>query len=230
MRELLIKSMKPVLCIMTVLDAFFIVRMFKEYSKNKKNIMPLLAGIICIGLFYDSLVLSMGGFVGFGSLLQHLSQFRYVLHYVLIPLLFPLCAYALTKKKSVITVVWALTAIIMVIGAAAGFLVVTEPVAFGVRRYAQAPETPAWVNTLMNLLNTVPDFLIIGIGVYLMIKKENPNLFLAGFLMLVFTLIGIFFGKDPSGDGSKSLMFYISMFGESLMVFFLYRYIKNIDK
>ena len=43
-------------------------------------------------------------------------------------------------------------------------------------------------------------------------------MFFAGFFMLLFTLLGIFLGKDPSGDRSMSLMFYISMYGEALMV------------
>ena len=53
---------------------------------------------------------------------------------------------------------------------------------------------------------------------------------LAGAMMLLFTLLGIFLGKDPSGDRSQSLMFYISMYGESLMVYFLYRFIRKEEQ
>ena len=42
--------------------------------------------------------------------------------------------------------------------------------------------------------------------------------------LLLFTMLGIFLGKDPGGDRTQSLMFYISMFGEALMVFFLWRF------
>lgn len=45
--------------------------------------------------------------------------------------------------------------------------------------------------------------------------------------MLAFTMLGIFLGKDPSGDKKLSLMFYISMYGEAAMVYFLYRYMKK---
>ena len=48
--------------------------------------------------------------------------------------------------------------------------------------------------------------------------------------MLLFTLLGIFLGKDPGGDRSKSLMFYISMFGEALMVYFLFRFVKREEE
>ena len=77
------------------------------------------------------------------------------------------------------------------------------------------------------MLDTVPVFIMIGIGIYIWIRKKNPNMFLAGFFMLLFTLLGIFLGKDPSGDKTQSLMFYISMFGESFMVFFLWEFIRK---
>ena len=55
-------------------------------------------------------------------------------------------------------------------------------------------------------------------------------MFLSGFFMLLFTILGIFLGKDPGGDRSKSLMFYISMFGEALMVYFLFRFVKREEE
>ena len=104
---------------------------------------------------------------------------------------------------------------LMISGLFASMNLVTEPIAFGVNRYAQAAETPSWVNGMIQALNIVPDFFIIGIGIYLLLKKKNPHMFLAGFLMLAFTMLGIFLGKDPSGDKKLSLMFYISMYGEA---------------
>lgn len=40
-------------------------------------------------------------------------------------------------------------------------------------------------------------------------------------------MLGIFLGKDPGGDRTKSLMFYISMFGEGLMVYFFWRFVEQ---
>ena len=227
MRQLLIDTMGPVLWIMAILEAFSVVAMFKRYKEKSRDYVPLLTGIICIGLFYDALILAFGSFMPFGTLLKNLSQLRYILHFALIPLLFPLCFYALTENRTVIRIVWILTIILMVGGLFASMNVVTEPIALGVNRYAQAAETPAWVNGMIQALNIVPDFFIIGVGIYLMIKKKNPHMFLAGFLMLAFTMVGIFLGKDPGGDKKLSLMFYISMYGEAAMVYFLYRYMKK---
>lgn len=228
MRELLISTMAPVLWVMTIFDAVAIYFMITEFRKGKVDQIPLLTGILCLGLFYDSLILASGCFLQYGTLFHHLSQLRYILHCTLIPLLFPICAYSLTDNKTVVKVVWILSIIIMILGLAGGLTVVTEPRTVGaIRRYASSDLTGKFSSTLTSLLDTVPVFIMIGIGIYLWIRKKNPNMFFAGFFMLLFTLLGIFLGKDPSGDRSQSLMFYISMFGESLMVYFLWRFIRK---
>ncbi len=228
MRELLIKTMAPVLCIMTFFDAVAIYFMIREFKKGSIDRLPLLTGILCLGLFYDSLILSCGFFLSYGTLFHHLSQMRYILHCTLIPLLFPICAYSLTDNKKIIRIVWILSVIVMILGFAGGLMVITEPRTVGqIRRYATSDLTGSFSSTLTSLLDTVPVFIMIGSGIYLWIRKKNPNMFLAGFFMLLFTLLGIFLGKDPSGDRSQSLMFYISMFGEALMVFFLWRFIRK---
>ncbi|MBO4918704.1 MAG: hypothetical protein J5365_00960 [Erysipelotrichaceae bacterium] len=228
MRELLISTMAPVLWVMTIFDAVAIYFMIKEFRKGKVDRIPLLTGILCLGLFYDSLILASGCFLQYGTLFHHLSQLRYILHCTLIPLLFPICAYSLTENRTIIKVVWILSVIIMILGLAGGIMVVTEPRTVGlIRRYASSDLTGKFSSTLTSLLDTVPVFIMIGIGIYLWIRKKNPNMFFAGFFMLLFTLLGIFLGKDPSGDRSQSLMFYISMFGESFMVYFLWRFIRK---
>jgi len=231
MREILISTMGPILYIMAVLDAVAIGKMFVCYKEKKTDQIPLLTGILCIGLFYDALILALGTVLPFGGLLKALSQFRYILHLVLIPLLFPICAYSLTKNRKVIKIVWICSILIMVMGLFAGVIMKTEPRTVGtLNRYAQAEQNSVFASTLTQLLDIVPVFVMIIIGIYLFLKKKNPNMFFSGFFMLLFTLLGIFLGKDPGGDKSQSLMFYISMYGESLMVFFLYRFIqKNRD-
>ena len=227
MRSIIISSMKPVLFIMTILDFFFLFKMFQEY-RTKRNSQSLLVGLICIGLFYDSLILFLGNLMPFGNVLKFLSQFRYIFHCFLIPLLFPVCFDAINISKKYQKIIWILTLIIMLVGLISGIAVVTTPVSIGnLNRYASSALTPAFSQKVTSLLDTVPVFFMIGIGTYILMKKKNPNMMLSGIFMLVFTLLGIFLGKDPSGDPTKSLMFYISMYGESLMVFFLYRFIQS---
>ena len=177
MRELLINTMAPVLWIMTVLDGIAIYAMFKEFSKGKVDKMPLLTGILCLGLFYDSLILASGVFLQYGTLFHHLSQLRYILHCTLIPLLFPICAYSLTENRKVITAVWIIAIIVMILGLIGSLQVITEPRTVGlIKRYAMSDETGKFANTLTSLLDTVPVFIMIGIGIYLWIRKKNPNM------------------------------------------------------
>lgn len=230
MRSILVSTMAPILLIFTIADAFSIYELFHSY-RRKRNRIALLVAILCIGLFYDSLILTLGAVLPYGGLLKGLSQLRYVLHAALIPLLLPICALALTEKEKVIKGSYILMAVISAFGLYSGFSVMTEPVTVGaIRRYAQSDLTPAFADTLTQMLNVVPVFFMMGIGIYLWIKKKNPHMFLSGFFMFLFTMLGIFLGKDPGGDPKQSLMFYISMYGESLMVFFLYLFIKKVDK
>lgn len=225
MRELLIKSMGPVLWIMVIGEALAIFRMFRQYAKDKSNKIPLLVGILCIGLFYDALILAMGVFLREGAVLKWLSQFRYIFHLTMIPLLFPVISLALGSRKKLQRTVDAAAAVVIIIGLVAGIKVVTEARTVGaVTRYAESELTPAWVDGIIQFLDIFPVFLMIGAGVYLIIKKKDWNMFFAGAFMLLFTMLGIFLGKDPGGDKTKSLMFYISMFGEAFMVFFLWRF------
>lgn len=228
MRELIINTMAPILWVMTFFDGIAIYFMIREFRQGSVHNIPLLTGILCIGLFYDSLILASGCFLQYGTLFHHLSQLRYILHCTLIPLLFPICAYSLTDNKKIIRIVWIISVIIMALGLVAGIMVVTEPRTVGIiKRYSSSDQTGKFSSTLTSMLDTVPVFIMIGIGIYLWIKKKNPNMFFAGFFMLLFTLLGIFLGKDPSGDRSMSLMFYISMYGEALMVFFLWRFVNK---
>lgn len=228
MRKLLISTMGPVLWIMAIFDAVSIYLMFSTYRRNKEKIIPLLTGLLCIGLFYDALILAMGSFLQFSPLFHTLSQFRYILHLVLIPLLFPILGYSLNANKKVMKVIWAVSAVIMVMGLIAGVTMKIEPRTVGtLNRYAQSDLTSKFSDTLTQFLDIVPVFVMIFVGIYLWIKKKNPHMFFSGFFMLLFTMLGIFLGKDPGGDKTQSLMFYISMYGESLMVFFLYQFMKK---
>ena len=225
MRALLIKTMAPVLWIMAVSECFALYRMFAQYKKDRSNKIPLLVGIICIGLFYDALILALGVFLKEGALLKILSQFRYIFHLTMIPLLFPVIALALGSRKKLQRTVDAAAAVVILIGLVAGIKLVTEARTVGaVTRYAESEATAAWVDGIVQFLDIFPVFLMIGAGVFLIIRNKDWNMFFAGAFMLLFTMLGIFLGKDPGGEKTQSLMFYISMFGEALMVFFLWRF------
>ena len=55
------------------------------------------------------------------------------------------------------------------------------------------------------------------VGIVVWAKQKTPRLFLAGFLMFAFSALG-------PATGNFDLIFYISMYGEVLMVLFFYLY------
>lgn len=197
---------------------------FRQYGKNK-NPLFLLSGLVCCGLFYDALILALGSVLPECALLQNLSQIRYISHGGLIPLLLPICAYALNFRKSGKIVVWVITAVLIALGLASGFVTSTVPEFVGVVRYAcDKTLTPAWAYTVSSAVlayGMVIPLIIAGIIVWA--KQKTPALFLSGFLMFAFSALG-------PATGNFDLIFFISMFGEVCMVLFFMVYARHNEK
>ena len=138
------------------------------------------------------------------STLSEISPIRFIAHGLLIPLLFPICAYALNFRKLPMVLVWMFT------------VLVPETIA-NVTRMKAGEGTPKWAEAISRVLSfgTVIPMMIVGVIVW--IKEKTPHLFLSGLLMFVFSALG-------PATGNADLIFFISMFGELLMVLFLYLY------
>ena len=83
--------------------------------------------------------------------------------------------------------------------------------------------TPGWATGISMALSfgTVIPLMIFGIIAWK--KKKTPCLFLSGFFMFAFSAIG-------PATGNSDLIFYISMFGELLMVLFFFIFAKQTIK
>ena len=220
MRDFLMASCVPALWIISAFHIVFMVLLFRKFAATK-NILFLLSGILTFGLFYDAAILALGSVMQEGALLMGLSRMRYVLHGMLIPLIFALCAYALNAKGFWLKAIWVLTSVLMALGIADGCVrtIGVETVA-GVCRYASVT-APAWAEIVNSLLTfgTVIPLMIVGIVVW--VKQKTPHLFLAGFLMFAFSGLGA---------ACLELMFYISMYGEVLMALFFFLYALKKEK
>ena len=215
MREFLLASCPVLIWVIAALQALFTVFAFRAYSKTR-SILYLLTGLVGLGLFYDALIISLGSVLQPGPLFTALSRFRFVAHGALIPLLFPICAYALDFRKPWKILVWVFTVILIVLGIAEGFAteLAMQQVA-GVTRYTSGDGTPGWAETVSSILSygTVVPLILAGIIVW--IRQKTPHLFLSGFLMFLFSALG-------PATGNFDLIFFISMFGEvCMMLFFL---------
>lgn len=214
MVELLYASCPVALWIITLINLGFTILLFSKYAKTK-NILFLLSGLLTTGLFYDAAILAFGTFMTEGPVFAALSRMRYVLHGGLIPLIFALCAYALNAKDFWLKAVWGLTVLLCTLGVADGFIrVLGVQTVAGVTRYVSV-SAPAWAEIVNSLLTfgTVIPLMIVGLVVWK--KQKTPRLFLAGFLMYLFSALGVL---------CLELMFYISMYGEVLMATFFYLY------
>lgn len=156
-------------------------------------------------------------------MLATLSQLRFVSHGGLIPLLFPICAYALRLNRPVVTGVWIFTGLVIAAGVAEGFATVLELSEIGgITRYVSAETTPAWADTVSSLLSYGTVVPLIVCGVIVWIRDKTPHLFLSGFLMFAFSALG-------PATGNFDLIFFISMVGEVFMVLFFYLYARGLE-
>ena len=214
MREILLASCSPALWVITLAETVFTVLLLTRYFKHK-NLIHLLAGLICAGLSYDALVLALGSFLQEGPLLLGLSRLRYVFHGGLIPLIFLICAYALNFNGFWKKAAWVFTLALIALGVADGCVrTIGATEVAGVCRYASV-SAPVWADIVNALLTfgTVIPMMIAGIVVWK--KQKTPYFFLSAFLMFLFSGLGA---------ACMELMFYISMYGELLMALFLFLY------
>lgn len=217
MRDVLLLSCPVLLWVAAAFQLVFSVLHFSRWSKTKEMVF-LLSGLVAAGLFCDSLMLSLGTVLKASPMLETLSRVRFISHGALVPLLFPICAYALNWKKTAKTIVWALTALVMVLGVAEALATVTDVREIaGVVRYAAGDETPRWAKTVSSLLSYGTVVPLIAAGVWVWIKQKTPTLFLSGFLMFAFAALG-------PATRNFDLIFFISMGGEAMLILFLYLY------
>ena len=223
MRNFFLASCPVAVWIITAVQALVMILAFRGW-KQKKEPLYLLTALVALGLFYDALILSLGTVLPAGGALVPLSRMRYVAHGALIPLLFPICAYALNFNKTWKTIVWVLTGLLIAAGIAEGFATVLDPrEVAGLTRYASGDATPAWAGAISSILSYGAVVPLIIAGVVVWIKQKTPLLFLSGFLMFAFSALG-------PATGNVDLIFYISMFGEVCMALCFYFYAKRRAK
>ena len=217
MRDALLAACPILVWVITALQALFMLLAFRGWSR-KREPLYLLTALVALGLFYDALILSLGTVMQAGPALSALSRMRYVAHGALIPLLFPICAYALNFNKTWKSVVWVLTALLIAAGIAEGFATALDlrEVA-GLVRYASGDGTPGWAKAVSGVLSYGAVVPLILAGIVVWVKQKTPLLFLSGFLMFAFSALG-------PASGNFDLIFFISMFGEVCMAlcFLLY--------
>ena len=173
--------------------------------------MVLCMALVTAGLLFDGAVILLGRWLPEG-LLRVLSMGRFLFHGLCMPLLLMISAYALGAKGKAAKAIWAVAALLMALGALSGFLTKLEMVDFaGFLRCTASDATPPWADRFLSILSVAMVIPLILAGIWLMIKKKGPFLFLSGLFMFAFSALG-------PATGNIDLIFLIGMIGEALMV------------
>ena len=219
MRDFLIGNGPLVVGVLLLIEAAVLVGLLRMQKGPKKS-MVLCMALVTAGLLFDGAVILAGRWLPEG-LLRALSMGRYLFHGLCMPLLLMITVYSLGGKGMVVKAFWGIAAVLMALGAVAGLFTKLNVVDFaGFVRCTGSDATPKWADSYLSILSVamvVP--LLIG-GVWLMIKKKGPFLFLSGLFMFAFSALG-------PATGNTDLIFLIGMIGEALMVLFFLLHAKR---
>lgn len=186
--------------------------LFALKTKNMKNI---LVASMSFGLAIDAFIMLSGVFIGVGSFLQNLSQIRYILHGLLVPLIIPIAfeMYGMSNK-TIIKCVYYSTTVLVLIGVMCGIMTETECVnVAGILRYAQSDNNSQFVSTVSRLLSFGGVIPLIVVGLVDTIKHKKAYLLLSGLSMFILAAIA-------PATGHMELNFITTMIGEALMTIF----------
>lgn len=197
--------------------------LLKKYLFSKKFVC-LYMMFLTLALFYEAAVVGIGRFLGEGTLLMILSRIRFILHGLMMPLMLPICAYALEMKDSGKRVVWIIMLICMIAGTVAGAFTKLEVIEMaGTLRYAASAATPLWVSMINKYLSLGMAVPLVITGIAMIFKAKTLWLFLAGASVGGACYLGLFTGNDD-------LLFMIMIAGNLLMSLFFLLYAGKLKK
>ena len=204
----------------TVLYALIFVLSIREYLKLKRLVFILLM-IECIGFIYDGIIMVSGKKMS-DNILKGTNILRYILHGILVPTLIAFTGYALQFRRDKLYINWVVTLICMILGllAAASTKMKIEKEFGKIKRCGMHDDTPGWVSSIDTMMNIGSVIYMMIAGIILFIVKREFFYFLAGFFMLIFSAIG-------PASGNKDLNFLLSVYGEILMIIFLFVFFKK---
>ena len=221
MRDFIVSNLTILIFAITIIEVILGVLLFLSYGKSKK-MSTLCMALITVGLVVDAFLIGIGKFLPNGPI-EGLSRVRFICHGALIPLIFPICGYGLRLKKSVMKVLWIVTAVVIILGIAQAVAIGLDIKTMGDVIRHTSTGTPMWAEKISRILSygTVIPLMIVGIIVW--VKEKTPHLFLSGFLMFAFSALG-------PATGNFDLIFFISMIGELFMILFFLLYAKREEK
>ena len=191
-----------------------------SYYINNKDIILICFLIEIFGLIYDGGIILLG-FLMSDSVLIFFNRLRFILHGILVPLLILFSGYAINATGIYFYIHLGILIILSIIGMIAGIITklkIVEDVIL--KRCTFDEEMTSFIMISFNVMNIGSVLYMIVIGVLLLIRRKQYFFFLAGLFMLIFSAIGPAIGKPE-------LNYLLSMYGEVLMIIFLYLFFKE---
>ena len=97
MREFFITICPTAIWFIVAAEALIAVLLFIQAKRHKQPV-ALWSGVLTIGLILDAAIIGLGAALPENTLTA-ISPVRFIAHGLLIPLIFPVCAYALKLKS-----------------------------------------------------------------------------------------------------------------------------------
>ena len=198
----------------------YIIKLSIDVFLLKKQLILILFIVQILGLIYDGIVILLG-FSMSESVLMFFNKFRFIFHGLLVPLLIIFCGNALNLKGKFFYLNLLINIILSIFGIILGIIcnldIVDENV---LKRCNFSSDEKKFIKISFTLMNIGCVIYMIVAGIILYVKKKDYYFFLSGFFMLLFSAIGPAVGKS-------NLNYLLSMYGEVLMIIFLYFFFKN---
>ena len=155
------------------------------------------------------------------NLLLSFNKLRFILHGLLVPLLILFCGYALNASGKFyyghlsINILFTITGLIL--GLITKLTIVEGSL---IKRCTVSKDNSLIIILIFSFINIICVIYMIFVGIILFIKKAEKFFLLSGIFMFLFSAIGPAIGKTY-------LNYLFSMYGEILMVIFLYLFFRN---
>ena len=203
-----------------VLYVIILILSFREYFKLRRLVFILLI-IECLGFIYDGLIMLIGTKMS-NNVLKGTNIVRYILHGILVPILITFTGYALQFRRDKLYINWVVTVFCICLLTMTQFAwrMKIEKEFGKIKRCGIHDDTPSWVNSIDTILNIGSVIYMLIAGIILLIVKREFFYFLSGLFMLIFSAIG-------PASGNSDLNFLLSVYGEILMIIFLFIFFKK---
>ncbi|MBR3629199.1 MAG: hypothetical protein IKN55_01840 [Oscillospiraceae bacterium] len=220
MRTFLLEYGLYVEWVLAAAEVILTIILFSDFGKKRAPIILCMA-LLGLGLCIDAAVIGLGGKL-VEPVLAILSQMRFTLHGLLVPLNLTICVLALPLWPIPRRILVVVTLLIMLAGGFTGFsreIALQEEIG-DIVRFASVSPRDSWMEIANSVITYGCIIPVIITGIYLLLRERSASILLGSVLMFSFAALG-------PATGNFDLIFLITMFGELFLLLFYTIYEKR---